>query len=169
LTRKELHGRSEEIARQAEREIEMRENLQISQQTESAKHTPEPWKANKISRTEHQISGSEKKIAYVFHDRDVARDSGYGTTEYEGNANAARIVACVNHCKDVSTKYLKNESYFSPLASDARLAALERVVAIVVQLKAQNLIIGKWGSRQFQIVDDLDTALADLDSQGGES
>lgn len=65
-----------------------------------SKHTPEPWEANQVSGT------SEYFITE--YDEYIDADKFPEIARVYSEANAARIVACVNACKDIPTEHLEN-------------------------------------------------------------
>lgn len=67
------------------------------------KHTPEPWEQH-----EHVVLGNNKTVNVSFYTK--LDDNGRYSLEMpheEQQANAERIVECVNMCAGIETKYLK--------------------------------------------------------------
>ena len=59
------------------------------------KHTPEPWIATKRDDVGYDVGGERSIMAIVEFDHEDARVTG------DDEANAKRIVACVNACKGI--------------------------------------------------------------------
>lgn len=102
------------------------------------KHTPEPWKA--------EYAGEEGRLDIV------AKDTGPWDGDVTlamniGEANARRIVACVNACAGISTENLEDNLPVKELARryneiikqrDVLLAAVEACVDVLDRIKAKH-------------------------------
>lgn len=62
-------------------------------------HTKEPWSVTQPTETLHAIRG---------HGGRIVADVGYGDTFAINDANARRIVACVNACAGTTSEYLES-------------------------------------------------------------
>lgn len=67
------------------------------------KHTPEPWVISRFN------SGGEDLLS-IEHDNTIIAAVNSWLSEPEQEANAARIVACVNYCKGTSNEELESGS-----------------------------------------------------------
>jgi hypothetical protein len=97
-------------------------------------HTPEPWSVSEEHsyKYETKIFAGEKRIAEAKHYNDGTEDSFVNDPIIqEGKANAARIVAAVNHCKGATNEELQAQSWEQLKAQrDELLAALKGVVDV---------------------------------------
>lgn len=80
----------------------------IHEERTEGMHTPEPWKVDPDDRpgyewNNHIVSATDpnQTICFMTHDNTPAN--------IEGEANARRIVACVNACKGIKTESLEME------------------------------------------------------------
>ncbi len=112
------------------------------------KHTPEPWAAvATLADNTVGVIGSYSSLSDAF----TLSVPGTGVTLFH-SSDRFRVLA-----------WLQGFQHSKPAA---RLAVLERVAEIVIELRKRNLIIGRLGSRHFRLADDLDAALAALDTEG---
>lgn len=69
-------------------------------------HTPEPWQVLSIESRLITVSGSEASNRTVFHIRFPDGKGNWAELTAEDEANARRIVACVNACEKLSNEFL---------------------------------------------------------------
>lgn len=106
---------------------------------EEMKHTPEPWRVDvNAAHNVNMIVSSSCDAVGKSHIAQVLTANPYKVPQEVQDANAARIVACVNHCKGATNKELELTSHeqlvqrFENEARDLGIAENE-----IRQLKAQ--------------------------------
>lgn len=109
------------------------------------KHTPEPWAIDPDDRpnmhwNNHIVSEANPNIAICF----MAHD---GTEQNErGEANARRVVACVNACAGIPTEALESGEARSVRDELATIAELEKQRdELLAELKSISKITGDAG------------------------
>ena len=92
------------------------------------KHTKEPWKVDTLIGCDHvDIRDADgRRIAVVA--------GTYPTATKTEDANARRIVACVNACKGLTNEQLADDNFAGLVASNARIAELEAALDKIVKL-----------------------------------
>lgn len=102
------------------------------------KHTPEPWEIfNVYASLAPGINSKNGDSVLLWKHKDDASLTGlYGNVE-QTQANAERIVACVNHCKGATNEELQAASHEQLKAQrDELLAALELAQQIILDQNA---------------------------------
>lgn len=90
------------------------------------KHTPEPWIINSLPDAGNGIEIKSEAKDFILLCRcgcssHYGRDGNYAIEKEEANANANRIVACVNACQGIDSEALPELlSICKALAADAK-------------------------------------------------
>jgi len=136
-------------------------------------HTKEPWII--VDESSNGVIETEEAIAIIseddWHICAVWRDAGIFLEESHAEANARRIVACVNACAGVPTKVLENEvvelgdKHPWKLINAARIQAEQQRDELLAALKevTQCLyaqITGSGGFAVEEVIDDANAAIS---------
>jgi hypothetical protein len=92
--------------------------------TTTAKHTPEPWRLGSPSTV---VADSAEGITLngATGPENVEYYGGNLICESVSNANASRIVACVNACKNVSNEWLQENAVYALIEDKERIERRE--------------------------------------------
>ena len=97
------------------------------------KHTPEPW----VIRNNYWVAGQSPILDICSGEEEICTLNAYGFKRSEVeqvHENAARIVACVNHCKGATNEELEAKSYEELKAQrDELIAALEMACTVMMK------------------------------------